>query len=139
MVVGGASLGVLGAGRAGAGRDQLADDDVLLQTEEPIALGLDGRLGEHSRGLLEGGRREPRVGGQRGLRDAHHLGTALRRHLALLHEQSVGVGVDLLIDSLAGEEGSEEHTSELQSLMRISYAVFFLKKKNNKLGLPNDN
>src|SRR3546814_4486386 len=32
-------------------------------------------------------------------------------------------------------ERSEEHTSELQSLMRISYAVFCLKKKitNNKL------
>src|SRR3546814_1563264 len=32
-----------------------------------------------------------------------------------------------------GEDGpcrSEEHTSELQSLMRISYAVFCLKKKN---------
>src|SRR3546814_5475144 len=28
-----------------------------------------------------------------------------------------------------GEERSEEHTSELQSLMRISYAVFCLKKK----------
>src|SRR3546814_3197563 len=27
---------------------------------------------------------------------------------------------------------SEEHTSELQSLMRISYAVFCLKKKNHK-------
>src|SRR3546814_4718526 len=27
---------------------------------------------------------------------------------------------------------SEEHTSELQSLMRISYAVFFLKKKKHK-------
>src|SRR3546814_3274026 len=27
---------------------------------------------------------------------------------------------------------SEEHTSELQSLMRISYAVFCLKKKNKK-------
>src|SRR3546814_6542956 len=27
-------------------------------------------------------------------------------------------------------ERSEEHTSELQSLMRLSYAVFFLKKKN---------
>src|SRR3546814_1509667 len=26
---------------------------------------------------------------------------------------------------------SEEHTSELQSLMRISYAVFFLKKKKH--------
>src|SRR3546814_8794821 len=33
---------------------------------------------------------------------------------------------------------SEEHTSELQSLMRISYAVFCLKKKNKTLHkLPN--
>src|SRR3546814_8165783 len=32
--------------------------------------------------------------------------------------------------------GSEEHTSELQSLMRISYAVFCLKKKNTN---PEDN
>src|SRR3546814_3141269 len=30
----------------------------------------------------------------------------------------------------AGEQRSEEHTSELQSLMRLSYAVFCLKKKN---------
>src|SRR3546814_10533220 len=29
-----------------------------------------------------------------------------------------------------GSDRSEEHTSELQSLMRISYAVFCLKKKN---------
>src|SRR3546814_16601444 len=35
-------------------------------------------------------------------------------------------------DLPAGVEGrSEEHTSELQSLMRISYAVFCLKKKTN--------
>src|SRR3546814_9053148 len=31
---------------------------------------------------------------------------------------------------------SEEHTSELQSLMRISYAVFCLKKKNKKVSIP---
>src|SRR3546814_7452762 len=31
------------------------------------------------------------------------------------------------------EDRSEEHTSELQSLMRISYAVFCLKKKKSKL------
>src|SRR3546814_8090844 len=31
-----------------------------------------------------------------------------------------------------GRPKSEEHTSELQSLMRISYAVFCLKKKNKK-------
>src|SRR3546814_7161650 len=34
------------------------------------------------------------------------------------------------IDPRLGQR-SEEHTSELQSLMRISYAVFCLKKKNN--------
>src|SRR3546814_9273043 len=33
-------------------------------------------------------------------------------------------------DSAAKAGRSEEHTSELQSLMRISYAVFCLKKKN---------
>src|SRR3546814_4284958 len=33
---------------------------------------------------------------------------------------------------VAGETRSEEHTSELQSLMRISYAVFCLKKKKHK-------
>src|SRR3546814_8075669 len=32
----------------------------------------------------------------------------------------------------AGRYRSEEHTSELQSLMRISYAVFCLKKKTSK-------
>src|SRR3546814_6479113 len=34
---------------------------------------------------------------------------------------------------------SEEHTSELQSLMRISYAVFCLKKKNTILHTPSYN
>src|SRR3546814_6234536 len=33
---------------------------------------------------------------------------------------------------LGGSDRSEEHTSELQSLMRISYAVFCLKKKKHK-------
>src|SRR3546814_709771 len=42
--------------------------------------------------------------------------------------------VDVLGKALDQTEGfrSEEHTSELQSLMRISYAVFCLKKKNNQ-------
>src|SRR3546814_12219799 len=39
------------------------------------------------------------------------------------------VGQRQLVDHLAGVARSEEHTSELQSLMRISYAVFCLKKK----------
>src|SRR3546814_8249865 len=36
-----------------------------------------------------------------------------------------------LQEGLDGQIRSEEHTSELQSLMRISYAVFCLKKKRN--------
>src|SRR3546814_7230993 len=37
------------------------------------------------------------------------------------------------LQSLPKSDRSEEHTSELQSLMRISYAVFCLKKKKNIL------
>src|SRR3546814_7052107 len=47
----------------------------------------------------------------------------LRREAARL--QRIGIDVDLDLALLR----SEEHTSELQSLMRISYAVFCLKKK----------
>src|SRR3546814_4482081 len=36
-----------------------------------------------------------------------------------------------VLKSCSGSMRSEEHTSELQSLMRISYAVFCLKKKKN--------
>src|SRR3546814_3509099 len=36
---------------------------------------------------------------------------------------------DFRMDKVIEDERSEEHTSELQSLMRISYAVFCLKKK----------
>src|SRR3546814_6769060 len=43
----------------------------------------------------------------------------------LAQGQGVARGAD-------GAFRSEEHTSELQSLMRISYAVFCLKKKKNK-------
>src|SRR3546814_2861928 len=50
-------------------------------------------------------------------------GTRFRQGLAFLQQARKG----LLVDRPAR---SEEHTSELQSLMRISYAVFCLKKKN---------
>src|SRR3546814_5775631 len=40
------------------------------------------------------------------------------------------IRVGLVRDRQAAADRSEEHTSELQSLMRISYAVFCLKKKN---------
>src|SRR3546814_5347499 len=40
--------------------------------------------------------------------------------------------IDAVECEFAAGDRSEEHTSELQSLMRISYAVFCLKKKKNK-------
>src|SRR3546814_5115516 len=48
-----------------------------------------------------------------------------------LHHCALGVGEDGLGlgEEVEDRERSEEHTSELQSLMRISYAVFCLNKK----------
>src|SRR3546814_5928166 len=42
-------------------------------------------------------------------------------------------GAQAISDETLGDR-SEEHTSELQSLMRISYAVFCLKKKKDRIG-----
>src|SRR3546814_9741530 len=55
-----------------------------------------------------------------------------RRHVAELDQHAV---LALLRIDAADQHRirSEEHTSELQSLMRISYAVFCLKKKKKKI------
>src|SRR3546814_1930065 len=57
---------------------------------------------------------------------ACHLNSA--RWLRLERPSSCRVGIPV-----GREIRSEEHTSELQSLMRISYAVFCLKKKLKKI------
>src|SRR3546814_4239925 len=66
------------------------------------------------------------------LRRAHHLfprpelhPDQADHHLRLLRADAVR-GAD-------ARQRSEEHTSELQSLMRISYAVFCLKKKKHTI------
>src|SRR3546814_5649805 len=76
----------------------------------------------------------------RGRGDEARLSQRLFRHLA----RHAGAGADAVrqrpsLRQGTGAQGvagrgnrSEEHTSELQSLMRISYAVFCLKKKNKK-------
>src|SRR3546814_5896906 len=59
-----------------------------------------------------------------GLAHQHLTGAGLaERHFAPVDD----LGAALRLDKGLGR--SEEHTSELQSLMRISYAVFCLKKK----------
>src|SRR3546814_2498424 len=64
------------------------------------------------------------------LRDQHQRAAA-RGVIAgrLVHVGAEPAGDDL---SVAKRQRSEEHTSELQSLMRISYAVFCLKNKKEQ-------
>src|SRR3546814_5422882 len=54
----------------------------------------------------------------------HHITLVDRELAALLGEPAV-------VSEATARERSEEHTSELQSLMRLSYAVFCLKKKKS--------
>src|SRR3546814_6900513 len=53
-----------------------------------------------------------------------------RRRRRRLHRPAGGLHTELRYQRPDHDGRSEEHTSELQSLMRISYAVFCLKKKN---------
>src|SRR3546814_4142838 len=61
-----------------------------------------------------------------GMTDEYDIGLYMKRDRALAEYMG---DVHYHTDQVARR--SEEHTSELQSLMRISYAVFCLKKKNN--------
>src|SRR3546814_8705053 len=53
-------------------------------------------------------------------------------HAKLVADQFGDLDVEAIQLTRLGIHRSEEHTSELQSLMRISYAVFCLKKKNKQ-------
>src|SRR4029077_10873145 len=103
-LLGGLNLDVAVAVDAGTGRDQLSDDHVLLQAVEPVAAAVDRRIGQHSRGLLERRRRQPRVGRQRRLRDTHqHRATA--RGLAALGTPPTVLGLELAtFGQRAGQE-----------------------------------
>src|SRR3546814_7018203 len=81
---------------------------------------VEGRTQEAAeRHLLLGQAADPKIY----LIDAGRRGRSVQKGHAL--------GVER-VRSGARQGRSEEHTSELQSLMRISYAVFCLKKKKNK-------
>src|SRR3546814_4081274 len=54
-------------------------------------------------------------------------------------DQDSPVAAVIWLNSGPGDPRSEEHTSELQSLMRISYAVFCLKKKKTNTSIQRMN
>src|SRR3546814_8089018 len=96
-------------------------DNTLVGTSDADQIsglgGNDSLSGDAGDDLLEGGDGADSLGGGSGTDTASYAGS------------SAGVTVNLATGT---STRSEEHTSELQSLMRISYAVFCLKKKNTK-------
>src|SRR3546814_3825015 len=75
----------------------------------------------------------------RRLRDAECIADCRNENISL-PDCPYGVIVADRITRVISEQAetldrSEEHTSELQSLMRISYAVFCLKKQNNTMNI----
>src|SRR3546814_7679857 len=92
-----------------------------------------------------------------GRREGRHPDDAATQLDAVIHrvpvdaahrivERHAGKQIDIEMAEMAAQqfrdrirriERSEEHTSELQSLMRISYAVFCLKKKNKTMKAKN--
>src|SRR3546814_7612269 len=112
--------------RIGAGGDQIEADPRLIGG---------ARAGRQQESLRAGGERLP--GGDGVVADDVHL----RAQFHEIMDEVPGEAVIIVDDedhraALAKDRGrgkrSEEHTSELQSLMRISYAVFCLKKKKTK-------
>src|SRR3546814_10429735 len=72
--------------------------------------------------------RAPAPGGRRRTRQHRDLARALEHAQGKLRDRLLPRRARM---HAVSEQRSEEHTSELQSLMRISYAVFCLKKKRN--------
>src|SRR3546814_7435642 len=71
-----------------------------------------------------------------------NLSNAMRLRRDLVRSGSIFQSTsdtETIIHLVATSSRSEEHTSELQSLMRISYAVFCLKKKTLRLNRNNHN
>src|SRR3546814_1865469 len=104
--------------------DTLFPYTTLFRSGGPRGLGPGGRrrrvLPRRRRRRFPDGIRRRRAGGE-------HLGGELRTRLRLPRLLHLPAGSARPRHRLPAR--SEEHTSELQSLMRISYAVFCLKKK----------
>src|SRR3546814_4855065 len=134
--------------------DLFARNDATLKPVDQCEarLGIDAfdprrRAGVDLRRIGDACRQRPgQLGVERGLRAGRAVGRADDRRCDLRQPQrrrqlpaeietgergQFGVVAAVDESGLAERRRSEEHTSELQSLMRISYAVFCLKKKKN--------
>src|SRR3546814_4221371 len=89
-----------------------------------VRIDRDGAYGHFARGADDAAGDFAAIGDEKGLEHRHHiLNTPNPRSL------TGAFSVVVKASPSTSRVRSEEHTSELQSLMRISYAVFCLKKK----------
>src|SRR3546814_2017817 len=103
---------------------------VLLERREPVE---DAAVGQHRLDPRDQRAHRPVAQHLRSSGVGRHEAPDRRRPLAAERKRKAqAVREDVVVEGLQDHPRSEEHTSELQSLMRISYAVFCLKKKTTK-------
>src|SRR3546814_4962452 len=113
--------------------EHLPLSDFIMVISEPgddrtETMKLEGRGGEYSPPQVRATLRRSDTSGARSRAD---IGLLAAKRLAYVAAET---GARFIRDRIQIEpiDRSEEHTCELQSLMRISYAVFCLKKKKNR-------
>src|ERR1700686_3842040 len=104
---------------ASAGRDEVTDDDVLLEAEQLVARATNRGVGKNARRLLEARGRDERLGRETGLGDTEEERLGNRRGLLVLLGLFVRFTAGLLADVLALEElrvSALEHAHLLKHL-----------------------
>src|SRR3546814_7479640 len=99
----------------------------VCSSDLSVAIRLQRRQISRHRVIAAGGRRHPLLRNEAAAPDP---GAEARRNALAGRRQCLAIGQEKAVEQRQRDANrSEEHKSELQSLMRISYAVFCLKKK----------
>src|SRR6266513_875416 len=106
---------------AGPRRDEVADDDVLLQAQQVVPRAADRRVGQHTRGLLERRRRNERLRRQTRLGDPQEQRLVGRGLAALLHHAVLRVGEGLLVHVLPLQELRVPGLDDLHLLQHLAH------------------
>src|SRR3546814_518394 len=129
LIVAGLALAVSACGgfRDSLGLTKQSPDEFRVVSRAPLTLPPDYNLRPP-----EPGAPRPQVGSAS--QQAERAVFANSQNAAVRQQGTVArtAGEQALLVATGATERSEEHTSELQSLMRISYAVFCLKKNNKQ-------
>src|SRR6266480_4230728 len=106
---------------AGPRRDEVADDDVLLEPQQVVPRAADRRVGQHARGLLERRRRNERLRRQARLGDPQEQRLVGRGLAALLHDPILRVGEGLLVHVLPLQELRVPGLDDLHLLQHLAH------------------